>query len=126
MNDHSVAQALGDLQGTVRAMSTQWAAQEETASAGRRALYERFERVSAQLVQNTSKLDGVTQDVAEIKESIDTKVMPTVDAYKADAARKSGVAWAGKLFWSLIVALAGSVGFAVHEMLLYFGHNPIH
>lgn len=105
----------------MRGMAEQWKSQETSATAGRRALYERFEGLSAQMGEMSGNLDGVTQDVAEMKNDIAERVMPTIEAYKLEIARKSGVIWASKLFWSLIVALAGAVGFAVHEMLLYFG-----
>jgi hypothetical protein len=125
VTDQQIAQALGDVQGTVRSMMEQWRRQEDTASAGRKALYEKFEGVSAELAKVGAKLDGVTQDVAEVKESIETKVMPTIDAYKLDVAHRGG-AWAtGKIIWALILALCTAVGFAIHEVALYFGHSPV-
>ena len=119
--DPQIVRALGDLEGTVRSMSKQWAAQEEGATAGRRALYEKFEGMSSQMGKVSSKLDGVVQDVAEMKNDINTNVMPTIDEYKAEVARKIGALAVGKLFWTLMVALASAIGFAIHEVLLYFG-----
>ena len=122
-NDPQMLRALGDLEGTVRNMSEQWKSQSKAQSAanGRRALYERFEGMSRQVGEMSGKLDGVTQDVAELKNDIQSEIMPTINAFREAAARKLGVLWAGKIFWSLVVAVAGSVGFAIHEMLLYFG-----
>lgn len=119
--DPQIVRALGDLEGTVRGMAEQWKSQEVSATAGRRALYERFEGLSVQMGTMSGNLDGVTQDVAEMKNDIADKVMPTIEAYKLAAARQSGVMWATKLFYSAIVAFAGAVGFAVREMLIYFG-----
>jgi hypothetical protein len=87
----------------------------------RRALYERFEGMSRQMGEISGQVDGVTQDVAEMKNDINTRIMPSIDAYKADAARKAGAILASKMFWALIVAIASAVGFAIHEALLYFG-----
>jgi hypothetical protein len=119
MNDHAVAQALGDLQGTVRAMGEQWRRQDENANKGRRAVYERLEDLSNKMLAMSAKVDGVTQDVAEMKNDIQTDVMPTVNAFKLEAAKQSGALWAGKIFWSFMVGVAGAIGFAIHEMLQY-------
>jgi hypothetical protein len=120
MNEDSVARALGELQGTVRSMSEQWRRQDENATVGRRALYDRFEGVSQQVTKMSVSLDVVTQDVAELKHDINTDVMPTIDAVRMEAARRLGMMSAGKIFWAFLVGVAGAVGFAVHEMLQYF------
>lgn len=104
-------------------MTDQWRRQEDSASEGRRIIHDKVDAMSMQLTSVSGKVDGVTQDVAELKNDLDEKVMPTVDAYKADIARKVGALWASKLFWGLITALAAAVGFAVHEVLLYFGRG---
>jgi len=124
--DPQIVRALGDLEGTVRGMASQWAAQEVSANAGRKALYERFEGMSAQIGKMAGQLEGSIQDVAELKNDIDNKVMPTIDAYKAEVSRKIGAMGMGKLFWSLMVALASAAGFAIHEMMLYFGSSLHH
>lgn len=124
--DPQIVRALGDLEGTVRSMAEQWKSQEAGATIGRRALYERFEGISAQVGQMAGKLDGVMQDVAEMKNDINTNVMPTIEEYKAEVSRKIGAMSMGKLFWTLIVAVAGAVGFAIHEILLYLGGLPHH
>ena len=123
MNEDYVARALGDLEGTVRSMSDQWRRQDESANVGRRAVYERLEKLSQQVVAMSANLDGVTQDVAELKNDIEAEVMPTIDAVKMAAARQLGALWAGKIFWSFMVGVAGAIGFGVHEMLQYFAKH---
>lgn len=110
----------------MRSMREQWKSQDDTANAGRRALYDRFDTVISKMGEVAHKIDGVTQDVAEIKNEIDTKVMPTIDAYKIEIARKVGAMAMGKVFWGLIVAVASSVGFAIHEIMTYLGSGPKH
>lgn len=119
MNDHAVAQALGDLQGTVRSMSDQWRRQDDNANVGRRAVSEKLEDLSRKMVSMEAKVDGVTQDVAELKNDIQTEIMPTIDAVKLATAKQAGAAWAGRIFWSFVVGVAGAIGFAIHEMLQY-------
>jgi hypothetical protein len=119
MNDHAVAQALGDLQGTVRSMAEQWRRQDENANVGRRAVYERLEDLSRKMVTVAAKLDGVTQDVAELRNEIEVEIMPTIEAAKIAAAKQSGAMSAGKIVWAFMAGIAGAIGFAVHEMLQY-------
>jgi len=120
MNEDSVARALGDLQGTVRSMSEQWRRQDDNANTGRRAVSEKLEDLSNKMVAMSHNLDGVTQDVAELKNDIKTDIMPTVDAFRMAAAKQLGAMWAGKIFWSFMIGIAGAIGFAVHEMVQYF------
>ena len=124
--DPSIVRALGDIEGTVRNMREQWKSQDDNANAGRRALYERFDTVISKMGEVAHKIDGVTQDVAEMKNEIDTNIMPTIEAYKAEIARKIGAMAMGKIFWGMIVAVGSSVAFAVHEILLYIGGGPKH
>jgi hypothetical protein len=124
--DPQIVRALGDLEGTVRNMREQWKSQDDNANASRKALYERFDTVISKVGEVVHKIDGITQDVAEIKNEIDTKVMRTIDAYKIEIARKVGALAMGKVFWGLIVAVGSSIAFAVHEILLYIGGGPKH
>ena len=117
MNEDYVARALGDLEGTVRSMSEQWRRQDESANVGRRAVYERLEKLSQQVVAMSANLDGVTQDVAELKNDIEAEVMPTIDAVKMAAAKQLGALWAGKIFWAFLVGLAGVLGFAIQYFM---------
>ena len=120
---NSLIRALGDLEGTVRGMADQWKSQETAAAAARKALYERFEGLSAQVGQMASKIDGAIQDVAELKNDLDDNVMPTISAYNTDIARRGGVMWASKLFWAFILAVGTVVGFAGHLIESYLGRG---
>lgn len=117
MNEDSVARALGDLQGTVRGMSEQWRRQDDNANVGRRAVYERLDDLSKKMVTVANNIEGVTQDVAELKNDIKTEVMPTIDAVKLAAAKQLGAMWAGKIFWSFLVGVAGALGFAFQHFM---------
>jgi len=119
MNEDYVARALGDLEGTVRGMSEQWRRQDESANAGRRGVYERLDALTQQVMRMSANFEGVAQDVAELKNDIETEVMPTIDAVKMAAAKQAGALSAGKIFWSFMVGVAGAVGFAIHEVLQY-------
>lgn len=118
-----VVRALGDLEGTVRNMAEQWRRQEDAAVTGRRSLHERMEGIAGQVTRLTTVTENVQQDVAELKNDIDEKVMPTVTAYKLDVARRDGALKFGRGLWAIILALCTSIGFAIHEAILYFNHG---
>lgn len=124
MTEESLSRALGDLQGTVRSLSEQWRRQDEAASSGRQALYERFEMLSSQMLRMSGALDVVSQEVAELRNDIKTDIMPTVDAYRLEVARRLGVLWAGRMIWTFLLGIAGAIGFAVHELLQFLTKKP--
>lgn len=115
-----VARALGEMQGTVRSMAEQWRRQEEAATTGRQTLYDRFEKLSEQVLRMSHAVDGLTQGQAEIRNDIRNNVKPTIDAYRMEVARRVGILAAGRLMWTILVGIAGAVGFAVHEMIKFF------
>jgi hypothetical protein len=128
ISEKEVIRALGDLEGTVRALSStvkdmadQWRDQEKHAVASRRILYDRVEGFSAQLGNVLGQIAGITQDVAELKNDIDDKIMPTVTAYNAGIAHKAGAMWASGLYWTFLCALAAACGYAIH--LYYFAQH---
>jgi len=126
-----VARALGDLEGTVRAMAEQWRRQEEIATAGRRGVYDRIDSLSLQVTTLQSAATAVQQDVAEIKKDMDEKVMPAIDAYSLDKARRLGWMDSGRLIWAGVIGACTLIGFVIHEILQYLAkagslpHLPI-
>jgi len=57
----------------------------------------------------------VTQDVAELKNDVETEVMPTIEAVKMAAAKQSG-AMSRQGCLGIHGWCAGAIGFAIHEM----------
>lgn len=124
----ALTSAVGELSGLVKGMAQQWAMQENHASAGRAIIHEKIDALTREIGSISGEVRMVTQDVAELKNDVDAKIQPAIAAYNLKMARSDGhsegVAWSAKLFWALIIGLASAVGFAIHEMLLYFGHSP--
>ena len=114
-----VARALGDLEGTVRSLKEQWERQDTAAREGRRVLHDKFDALTVQVHNLTGVAYGVQQDVAEIKNEIDEKIMPTVNAYALDKARIGGMIDTGKLVKAAILSFCVLIGWFVHEALQY-------
>lgn len=124
----ALTSAVGELSGLVKGMAQQWAMQENHASAGRAIIHEKIDALTREIGSISGEVRMVTQDVAELKNDVETNIQPAIVAYNIKLARQEGhgegVAWSAKLFWAMIIGLASAVGFAIHEMLLYFGHYP--
>ncbi len=118
-----VARALGDLEGTVRSLQDQWRRQEEAAAAGRRVLHDKFDAMTIQVHNLTGVAYGVQQDLAEIKNEIDEKVMPSINAYALDKSRQSGMVDMGKLIWAGVIGICTLTGFAIHEIFQYLAKS---
>ena len=100
-------------------MIAQWAKQENHASAGRQIVFERIEALTREIGNVSMDVRMATQDIAELKNDIETRITPTVENYKIGVARKEGAMWAGKLMYGLLAAAATAAGFAIH--LVYSG-----
>lgn len=83
----------------------------------RKSLYLRVEDLSRELAASAAKLDTVKSDLEEMKDNISDNVMPTISAYKEDAAHRLGMWAAGKLFWGLILAVCTVAGFFIQKIL---------
>lgn len=116
-----VARALGDLEGTVRSLQAQWQRQEDAAVAGRKVLYEKFEVMSAKMTRLEGQSETVQKNVADIKDDLEKKVMPTINAYILAQARMGGAIWAGKLFWAILIAGCTGFGFLIHSAFQHIG-----
>ena len=128
-----IFQALGNLEGTVKAlqgiiadMSSQWRDQEHDAAEGRRALYGRFEELSSQVAGSISTLESISDEVDEIKTNINENIMPTITSYRLTTSYSAGFASMGKTVWAAILASATVIGFLIHETVQYFRGTPGH
>lgn len=126
----ALTMAVGELNGVVKAMTVQWAQQENHASAGRTIIHEKIDALTREVGTVSANVRLVTQDVAELKNDVDENVTPAINAYNLKAAhtagRREGIAVTGRMAYALFMALAAAVGFAIHQMTIYFGHNPVH
>jgi hypothetical protein len=125
------SQALGHLQGTVeamdntvRAMAEQWRRQDEAATTGRKALYERFEALSIQVAQAVATLNFVKDEMEDLKVEIDQNVMPAVKAFNHSTSYQAGAAWMRKAIWGGIATAGTLAGYYGHAIYKYFSGPP--
>lgn len=128
----ALARAIGDLEGTVKGLRgeitdlrTQWGQQEAAATSGRSKLHARVDELGRELATNTAVTRAMKGEVDEIKQHIEDKVMPTITAYRLELAHRAGMWLMGKLFYGLVLALAATLGFFIHEGFQYLrGAQP--
>jgi hypothetical protein len=132
MNDIAVHRQLASLQTsvehvteTMKQMAAQWASQEQTAVAGRRALHEKFEHfrddVGLQISGVSMRIDRLTDQVKAIEPMV-TAFKEKMEGDREDELLSEGarrfrvkvVAWVG--------TAAGAVGWGIHELVNYIKH----
>lgn len=106
---HQVSAELGALRKAVEMMTDIWQAQEKSASDGRRALHDKFDAVSRDVIRLTAEVENVSKDLGVIK--------PAIDAFKTARDRQDGAQRMGKLIWVAFIGIAGTIGGVIVEML---------
>lgn len=98
-------------------MATQWREQERSAAEGRKQLYQKFEQMLERVGMLANNIDSVQQDVAELKNDLETKVMPSIDAYNIKQAERRGAHNMGKLLWVGLLALVSAASYGIHQIV---------
>lgn len=115
---HEISMKLGQLSQAVSMMTDLWKSQEVSATAGRKALHQKFESlqqsVGAQLASLDLRVDRVVDTMSKIE--------PAVKKYEDEKLREEGAKRLGKGLIAAFTATAGAVGWGLHEMVGYLKH----
>ena len=115
---HEISAEIGGLKTAFNLMMAQWARQEETATAGRKALADKFESlqqtVGAQLSSLNLRVDRVVDTMS--------KVEPAVKKYEDEKLREEGAKRLGGKLIAALMAAAGGIGWGLHELIGYLKH----
>lgn len=121
MNDgqvHQISAELGALKKAVELMTEMWKTQEASASAGRRALHDKFElikdEVGLQVAGLSLRVDRLTDKVALIE--------PSVTSFKEEKLRDEGAKRLGVKLYAALVAGASLLGWGAHELVGWIRH----
>jgi archaellum component FlaC len=122
---HEISAEIGGLKKAVEMMTSQWQRQEETATAGRKALHDKVEMVRQELGIEVSglglRVDRLTDKVTLIEPSV-VKLKEDVKEFEDEKLRDEGAKRLGKYLWLAMTAAAGVVGFGIHELIGYLKH----
>lgn len=110
---HQISAEIGGLKAAVEIMTDMWQRQEETASAGRKALHEKFELFRWEITNQVASL-GLRVDRMADQISL---VEPSVKSFNDEKLRAEGAKRLGARLWTAIVAAAGALGWGAHELI---------
>lgn len=131
MNDHDgdlhqISAEIGGLKKAVEFMTDMWKTQEASASAGRRALHDKFDQFRTEVGIDISALslrvDRLTDKVTMIEPSV-TVFKDKVQADKDEALRDEGAQRLGMKLWAALLLAASGLGFAIHEFIGWIQHR---
>jgi hypothetical protein len=125
MSEIAVHRELASLQTTVEhlnetlsSMTSQWARQEEIATAGRKALHEKFEAVRMEFGVQISALSLRVDRIVDTMKDVE----PAVKSFRDEKLRQEGAKKLGATLWAAMMAIAGVVGWGLHEFIGYLKH----
>ena len=116
--------AFGNLEGTVASMATQWRQQEQAASDSRRVLYSKFEEILGRVNTLSHNIDNLQQDLTDLKRDIETKVMPSIEAYNLKQAEKRGAHGLIRLVWLGLLAAVSAASYGLHQFITWLSGKP--
>ena len=122
---HQISMKLGQLSQAVEFMTDMWKRQEESASAGRKALHDKLEHfkdeVGVQISGLSLRVDRLVDGMKDIDDTM-AKVEPAVKKYEDEKLREEGAKKFGKGLMAALTAAAGGIGWGLHEFIGYLKH----
>lgn len=112
MNDgqvHQISAEIGGLKMAVETMTRLWQSQENAASEGRRQVHIKIDTLKDEVRTLTSRVNQMSTDISDIK--------PDVEGFNAEKLRTEGAKRLGAKLVAALVATAGVIGWAVHEII---------
>lgn len=122
---HQISMKLGQLSQAVEFMTEMWKRQEDSASAGRKALHDKFEHfrdeVGLQVSGLSLRVDRLVDSMKSMDETM-SKVEPAVKKYEDEKLREEGAKKLGGRLVAAMMAAAGGIGWGLHELIGYLKH----
>lgn len=109
---HEMSRAIGGLEASVKSLTDTWQRQDRDATEGRRALHKKVDELKSQQTVLTQQVAQQAKELAE--------VAPAIARFEAQRQRVEGARSAVKVVWLGVVAFATGLGYAGHELLIYF------
>lgn len=116
----TLAVRVGQLEGTVKTFMENWTTQDKLAHDSRRIVFERIELLSRQVDRIASDVQGMQQDIAEMKKEVEEDVMPAVDSFNAGVQQRVGAKGVWGMLIGAAMALAGMMAWAADKIVTHF------
>ena len=119
-----LAVRVGQIEGTLKTFMDNWATQDKLAHDARRIVYERIDLVGRQVERVATDVQGMQQDIAELKKEVDEDVAPTIKAFEHQRARKMGAKGVWTVLGSAVVAVASALAYVLDKIASYVIPKP--
>jgi hypothetical protein len=111
-NIDGMSRAIGSLEASVEAFKETWVGKDREATEGRRVLYSKIDEMKAVQSVTTQQVAQLTAELAEIK--------PAIKRFEAQRQRSEGARSMVKVLWAGLLAFATGLGYAAHELMVFF------
>ncbi len=115
---HQISAEIGALKKSVEMMTELWRRQEESATAGRKSLHEKFEALRNQVGLDVAglsiRVDRLTDKVVLIE--------PSVRGFSDEKLRNEGAKRLGAKLYAALVIGAGLMGWGANELINWIKH----
>jgi hypothetical protein len=121
---YDIVSRLSALEATLRTFMETWRDQDTAAGLARRVVHERLELQGLQIDRVAKDVLNVQQDVAELKNEVEDKVMPTVNAVEAKNQRSIGARSILAMLWTGITAVLATFVYMAERIVSYLTTRP--
>lgn len=97
-----MSKEIGGLSATMKTMLDTWRAQEASASAGRREVYQKLEAVKERVTSLDTRVGTLSKEVSDIA--------PSVQAFEDARQQAVGAQKLGKIIWAILFSAGGAIG----------------
>lgn len=120
----NLAVRVGSMEGVVKTFMENWVRQDQLAHESRRLTHERLELIGKQIDRIATDVMNVQQDVAELKNEMDDKVMPSIKAHNDAKQQKIGARGVWALIGGGILAAVSGLAYIGDKIAAYFIAKP--
>ncbi len=120
----NLAARIGQLEGRLTEFMDRWKTQDEAASLGRRVTQEKIELLSLQLERLANDVQGVQQDVAELKKEVDEEVMPSVRISEYARGRRAGTRSTMAMIYAGGIVVISAIAYVADRVVAWLMHRP--
>lgn len=120
----NLAVRVGQLEGTLNAFMERWKAQDDAARLGRQVTHDKINLLSVQVERLANDIQGVQQDVAELKLEVDEEIMPTVQASQFANERRAGARSVLVVIYGGAVVVISALAYIADRAVGWLLHKP--
>jgi hypothetical protein len=120
----NLAARVGQLEGRISEFMDRWKTQDEAASLGRSVTQSKIELLSLQMERLANDVQGMQQDLAELKKEVDEEVMPSVRVTEFARGRRAGSRTTLGMIYAGAVIVVSALAYIADRLMAWLMHKP--